>query len=151
SRLAAVAHGGAAGLSLPAALPVRVRQMPSGAGAGGAGGRERPSGPLLAVGGGQARAEGDRRAHRAGVRGDGDVVSVAASQVQREDGGDANGALVDVKHLEVLFPVRSGTLVARTTGHVHAVDDVSFELRPGETLGVVGESGCGKSTLIRTL
>jgi oligopeptide/dipeptide ABC transporter ATP-binding protein len=78
-------------------------------------------------------------------------VSVAASQVQREDGGGADGALLDVRHLQVLFPVRSGVLVQRTAGHVHAVDDVSFELRPGETLGVVGESGCGKSTLIRTL
>ena len=51
----------------------------------------------------------------------------------------------------MLFPVKSGTVIARTVGQVHAVDDVSFELREGETLGIVGESGCGKTTLIRTL
>jgi oligopeptide/dipeptide ABC transporter ATP-binding protein len=60
-------------------------------------------------------------------------------------------ALLDVEHLEVHFPVRSGVLVSRTVGRVHAVDDVSFSLGEGETLGIVGESGCGKSTLIRTL
>ena len=42
-------------------------------------------------------------------------------------------------------------IIDRTVGHVHAVDDVSFDLREGETLGIVGESGCGKTTLIRTL
>src|SRR5207342_3503153 len=39
----------------------------------------------------------------------------------------------------------------RKVAQVHAVDDVTFELREGETLGIVGESGCGKTTLIRTL
>jgi oligopeptide/dipeptide ABC transporter ATP-binding protein len=60
-------------------------------------------------------------------------------------------ALLEVEHLRVLFPIKAGALVARTVGHVHAVDDVSFELREGETLGIVGESGCGKTTLIRAL
>jgi oligopeptide/dipeptide ABC transporter ATP-binding protein len=60
-------------------------------------------------------------------------------------------ALLEVDHLQVHFPVRSGVLVSRTVGRVHAVDDVSFELQEGETLGIVGESGCGKSTLIRAL
>jgi oligopeptide/dipeptide ABC transporter ATP-binding protein len=59
--------------------------------------------------------------------------------------------LMEVEHLRVLFPVKSGAVIARTVGHVHAVDDVSFELHQGETLGIVGESGCGKTTLIRTL
>ena len=65
--------------------------------------------------------------------------------------GNGTGSLLDVEHLQVLFPVRSGALIARTVAQVHAVDDVSFALREGETLGIVGESGCGKSTLIRTL
>jgi oligopeptide/dipeptide ABC transporter ATP-binding protein len=63
----------------------------------------------------------------------------------------ANGALLDVEHVRVLFPIKAGALVDRNVGYVHAVDDVSFSLAPGETLGIVGESGCGKTTLIRTL
>jgi oligopeptide/dipeptide ABC transporter ATP-binding protein len=60
-------------------------------------------------------------------------------------------ALMQVEHLRVLFPVKSGLIIDRTVAHVHAVDDVSFTIREGETLGVVGESGCGKTTLIRAL
>ena len=59
--------------------------------------------------------------------------------------------LLEIEHLQVLFPIKSGVIGSRATGHVHAVDDVSFELRKGETLGIVGESGCGKTTLIRAL
>jgi len=59
--------------------------------------------------------------------------------------------LLEVEHLRVLFAIKSGLLVDRTTGQVHAVDDISFQLREGETLGIVGESGCGKTTLIRAL
>jgi oligopeptide/dipeptide ABC transporter ATP-binding protein len=65
---------------------------------------------------------------------------------------DGNGsALMEVEHLRVLFPLKQGIVFDRTVGHVHAVDDVSFTLHEGETLGIVGESGCGKTTLIRTL
>ena len=60
-------------------------------------------------------------------------------------------ALMEVEHLRVLFPLKQGLIIDRTIGHVHAVDDVSFTLHEGETLGIVGESGCGKTTLIRTL
>jgi oligopeptide/dipeptide ABC transporter ATP-binding protein len=66
--------------------------------------------------------------------------------------GAANGnGMLEVEHVQVLFPIKSGLLVDRKIGEVHAVDDVTFELREGETLGIVGESGCGKTTLIRAL
>jgi oligopeptide/dipeptide ABC transporter ATP-binding protein len=80
-------------------------------------------------------------------------VSTAAEQSDAAaPGPSGNGAnLLEIEHLRVLFPIKSGLIVDRPIGQVHAVDDVSFELRSGETLGIVGESGCGKTTLIRTL
>jgi len=59
-------------------------------------------------------------------------------------------ALLRVRHLKKYFPIRGG-LFSREIARVHAVDDVSFDIRPGETLGLVGESGCGKSTTGRTI
>ena len=58
----------------------------------------------------------------------------------------ANGSLLQVKGLSKHFPVRSGVLFERTVDAFRAVDDVSFEIAEGETLGLVGESGSGKST-----
>ena len=58
--------------------------------------------------------------------------------------------LVQVEHLVKYFPVRAG-LMQRTVNWVKAVDDVSFNVRKGETLGMVGESGCGKTTLLRAV
>lgn len=58
--------------------------------------------------------------------------------------------LLTVSGLKTWFPIKSGIL-ARTKGFVKAVDDVSFEVYPGETLGLVGESGCGKTTLGRSI
>lgn len=58
--------------------------------------------------------------------------------------------LLQVRGLTKHFPVRGGVFL-RTVGHVHAVDDVSFDLDTGETMGLVGESGCGKSTVGKTL
>jgi len=58
--------------------------------------------------------------------------------------------LLKVKNLKVHFPVKKG-LFGKTTDYVRAVDDVSFDVYPGETLGLVGESGCGKTTLGRAI
>ncbi|HEY5729301.1 MAG TPA: dipeptide ABC transporter ATP-binding protein [Anaerolineales bacterium] len=58
--------------------------------------------------------------------------------------------LVEVKSLVKYFPVRAG-LLQRVVNHVKAVDDLSFVVRKGETLGLVGESGCGKTTVGRTM
>ena len=59
--------------------------------------------------------------------------------------------LVEVDHLVLHYPIRGGIVVSRKLAEVHAVDDVSFTVREGETLGIVGESGCGKTTLARCL
>ena len=58
--------------------------------------------------------------------------------------------LLEVKNLKKYFPVKAG-IFKRTVAHVKAVDDISFAVEEGETLGLVGESGCGKSTTGRTI
>ena len=62
---------------------------------------------------------------------------------------DANGCLVDVEHLKVFFPIKEGFIVDREVARVHAVNDVTFKIDEGETVGLVGESGCGKTTMSR--
>lgn len=59
-------------------------------------------------------------------------------------------ALLEVKNLKKYFPIKGG-VIQRTVGHVKAVENVSFTINKGETLGLVGESGCGKSTVGRTI
>ena len=59
--------------------------------------------------------------------------------------------LLKVRNLKKYFPVTSGIIFQRETGSVKAVDDISFDIFKGETLGLVGESGCGKSTVGRTV
>jgi peptide/nickel transport system ATP-binding protein len=64
------------------------------------------------------------------------------------ENGDNREALLEVRGLQKLFPIQRGWL-RQVVGHVRAVDDVSFAIRKGETLSLVGESGCGKTTTAR--
>src|SRR5215213_7173652 len=81
------------------------------------------------------------------------MVDTASPQSKTTTKADANGreVLLSVKGLKKYFPITSGLLVQRQVGAVKAVDDVSFDVYKGETLGLVGESGCGKSTTGRTI
>ena len=76
-------------------------------------------------------------------------MSTAIERDPRDRGGPAQ-PLLRVENLKKFFPIHGG-LLNRTVATVQAVDDVSFSVRKGETLGIVGESGCGKSTTARLL
>lgn len=67
-----------------------------------------------------------------------------------EIGKEPEGNLIDVVRMKKYFPIRAG-LLKRVVGQVRAVDDVSFYIKKGETLGLVGESGCGKTTVGRSI
>jgi peptide/nickel transport system ATP-binding protein len=69
----------------------------------------------------------------------------------RPENADPSPYLLEIKNLKKHFPIEKGFVVSRVIGHVKAVDDVSFFIRPGETLGLVGESGCGKTTTGRLI
>jgi oligopeptide transport system ATP-binding protein len=77
------------------------------------------------------------------------VTGVAATGAPTTSVGGKT--LVEVKDLKVWFPITEGIVFERHIGDVRAVDGVSFTLRRGETLGLVGESGCGKSTTGRAM
>jgi peptide/nickel transport system ATP-binding protein len=71
----------------------------------------------------------------------------AGPAAQPGDGADGPRPLLEVRNVVKEFPVRSGAILRRRAGAVHAVSDVSFSVPAGTTFGLVGESGCGKTTL----
>lgn len=80
-------------------------------------------------------------------------LSVKQTSKEREEELNAlfqRPKLIEVKNLQTYFPLRKG-IFRKVVDHVKAVDTVSFDIRQGETLGLVGESGCGKTTLGRSL
>ncbi len=102
---------------------------------------------------GGANREGDEQESRAGDRG-------ANGEGDEQENGEGDGGqegfaasepLLRVRDLVKRFPVTRGVVFQRQVGAVEAVAGISFELRRGETLGLVGESGCGKSTTVRLL
>lgn len=72
------------------------------------------------------------------------------SKVRQKTYADSGDVLVSVENVKKYFPIKAGVL-KRTVGHIKAVDDITFDIKKGETLGIVGESGSGKSTLGRAL
>ncbi len=83
---------------------------------------------------------------------DGRAKTVTAAQLQPQVKADKSDqpVLLEVNQLHTYFPIKSGWF-GRVKAHVKAVDDVSFTVHKGETLGLVGESGCGKTTLGRSI
>ena len=77
------------------------------------------------------------------------AVSTSPSQLPKD--GTADGDLLRVEHLKMYFPITQGIILQRQVGWVRAVDDITFTVKRGETLGLVGESGCGKSTTGRAI
>ena len=72
------------------------------------------------------------------------------AQIQPRTSGSGD-VLIEIQNLKMYFPVTQGIIFQKTVGHIKAVDDVSFFIRKGETLGLVGESGCGKTTTGRCI
>jgi oligopeptide/dipeptide ABC transporter ATP-binding protein len=78
-------------------------------------------------------------------------MSVQVNERQEQPAAPGREPLVRIENVKKYFPITRGILLQKHIGDVHAVDDVSLEIYPGETLGLVGETGCGKSTLARVV
>src|SRR5215468_7668636 len=78
-------------------------------------------------------------------------MAATASPIQVPKDGTADGELLRVENLKMYFPITQGIILQRQVGWVRAVDDITFSVKKGETLGLVGESGCGKSTTGRAI
>jgi oligopeptide transport system ATP-binding protein len=78
-------------------------------------------------------------------------MATSASPISIPKDGTADGELLRVEHLKMYFPITQGIILQRQVGWVRAVDDITFTVKRGETLGLVGESGCGKSTTGRAI
>ncbi len=79
------------------------------------------------------------------------MATEAVGAPQQTSTANQDDILVDVKGLKIYFPVTAGFLISRKVGDNKAVDGITFQIKRGETLGLVGESGCGKSTTGRAL
>ena len=78
-------------------------------------------------------------------------MAVAAKAAAPRKNGSENDVLLRVENLKMYFPVTQGIVIQRLIGVIKAVDDISFDIIRGETLGLVGESGCGKTTTGRCI
>src|SRR6185312_315059 len=78
-------------------------------------------------------------------------MATTTSPITVPKDGTADGELLQVQNLKMYFPITQGIILQRQVGWVRAVDDISFGVKRGETLGLVGESGCGKSTTGRAI
>ncbi|CEG26099.1 ABC transporter ATP-binding protein [Bacillus sp. B-jedd] len=78
------------------------------------------------------------------------MSGITTVEQKQDNNVSGHEILLEIKNLKTYYPVKGG-FFRRTVGNVKAVDDISFEIKKGETLGLVGESGCGKSTAGRTI